>query len=106
MIVVIVADQYGVDRWKGFETDPRRPSTARADPRERAASIRPDGIRENVLSFHLNQDCRVIDERHAKLPRAHADGWGRARRRVRPFPPRPGTRRPLPSQEIEKPAQG
>jgi hypothetical protein len=75
MIVVIVAEEDGVDWRQIFEAETRGAMAFRADPLEGAGAIRPDWVREEIFAAELNEDGGVADECHAEF--TFGDALGR-----------------------------
>ena len=55
MVVVIVAEEHDVDTREILPPDPRTSSAARPHPGQRAGSLRPDGIGQNVRGALLQE---------------------------------------------------
>ncbi len=77
MVIVIVAEQYDIDRRQILPPNPRRAQSSRTGPRNGACSLRPDRVRQDVHAVLLQQHRRVIDERDAQLRAFHPGGRSR-----------------------------
>lgn len=67
MVVVIVADQYDVDRRQVFKTNPGCAMPARTCELHRTGAIAPDRICDDIEFADLQQDRRMVHECHAQL---------------------------------------
>ena len=105
MIVVIVAEEYGIDPGKILPPHARLPAAARTDRGERTCAVGPDRIGQNVEVALLEQHRGMVDQRNPQLSAFNA------RRRLGLLHVRNetgGWLRPageLPSQNIEKAAR-
>src|SRR5580658_9633742 len=104
MVVMIVAQEHGIDAGKILPPYAWEPSAARTDPGERTCPLRPDRIRQNVGVGLLEQHGGMVDQRDAQLIAVHPRRGFRllyiryeSRGRLRPAGE-------LPSQGIEKAA--
>lgn len=75
VVVMVVAQEYNIDRRKVLELYAWRPMTLRAVPTQRARTFRPYGVRKDIEAVHLDQHRCVIDERHAQRTDAHSPRW-------------------------------
>lgn len=66
MVVMVMAEKNGVDRWEVFEANAGVAMTLGSGKGDRADPVRPDGIGEKVEAISLEQDSGVIDERDAE----------------------------------------
>ena len=76
VIIVIVRDEDQIDARKMVERDTRRIVTSGTREGDRARPLGPDRIGQDVVSTHLNKECRVADEADAQILLCNA-GWGR-----------------------------
>ena len=105
MVVVIVAEEHGIDAGKIFPSHTRRPAAARTNRGERTCPLRPDRIGQNVDAALLKQQRGVVDERYPQLMALNEGGrfrWLNVRNEARGWFPQA---RQLPSQDIESPAR-
>ena len=78
MVVVIVGENNGVDRWQIVEVDSGRHHAARTGETERRCPVTPDRIEQKIVSPDLDEKSRVSDpgdrERPRLCPREHESG--------------------------------
>ena len=72
MIVVIVAEEHGIDAGKILPPHSRLPAAARTDRGERTGPLRPDRIGQNVDAALLEQQRGMVDQRNPQLIAFHA----------------------------------
>jgi hypothetical protein len=83
VVVVVVGKEHGVDVRQVLEANPRRPHPRRPQRLQRAASLRPDGVGEEIHPVRLDEHGGVVHERHPHLAQRHAVGRPRPRLRLR-----------------------
>ena len=66
MVVVVVRHQHGIDRRQGGPGDPWRVHPLRPGPGERARTVGPDGIHQQVEPGDLHQQAGMADQGHAQ----------------------------------------
>ena len=105
VIVVIVAEEYGIDAEKILPPHARLPVAARTDGGERTGPLGPDGIGQNVEVVLLEQHGGMVDQRNPQMSAFHARrrlGWLHVGNETGAWFRPAGE---LPSQNIEKAAR-
>src|ERR1700686_2109891 len=103
MIIVVVRENHGVNRWQAVEIHGWRDPAPGPDEPQRRSSLAPDGVNENVETRDLNQEARMSDPRNRELfgrssrhYKVRSDPRERVRVGIRPAPiPPPLNERPL-----------
>ena len=72
MIVVIVRHDHDIDGRQIVEGDSRRSGASRPGEGHGACALRPDGIRQDVETRRLDQQCRMADHGHHEPLAIHA----------------------------------
>src|SRR5437588_4174104 len=102
MVVMVVADEYEVNRRQVFESQARGSVPSWACPTDRTGPLGPDRVGENIEAVHLNKHGRMIDEGDAQTPINNARGRRLPRLRISPLIPTARLAIQLPAQEIYK----
>src|SRR5450755_4747745 len=62
VIVMVMADQYKINRRQIFKSNSRKVTPLRSGPTKRAGALRPGRISQDVDALHLDEHGSVIDE--------------------------------------------
>ncbi len=105
MVIVVVAEEYGVDGREIVPGDSRLSAAVRTGPGYGAATFGPDGVRQDIRAPLLEEHCGVVHERSAQSAAIEAlcrDGRHDIGDEIRRWLRTAGQ---LPAKEIEKPAR-